>query len=66
VKEGSNEPIKHGGCLGLGLAAMGTRRADVYEQLKFTLYQVKTDLLSASKLPTEKMSTSKLPTEKMS
>jgi Proteasome/cyclosome repeat len=40
VKDGSNEPIKHGGCLGLGLAAMGTRRADVYEQLKFTLYQV--------------------------
>jgi 26S proteasome regulatory subunit N2 len=40
VKEGGNEPIKHGGCLGLGLAAMGTRRADVYEQLKFTLYQV--------------------------
>lgn len=40
VKDGGNEPIKHGGCLGLGLAAMGTRRADVYEQLKFTLYQV--------------------------
>jgi 26S proteasome regulatory subunit N2 len=43
VKEGGNEPIKHGGCLGLGLAAMGTRRADVYEQLKFTLYQVVMD-----------------------
>jgi hypothetical protein len=41
VKDGGNEPIKHGGCLGLGLAAMGTRRADVYEQLKFTLFQVK-------------------------
>ena len=40
VKDGGNEPIKHGGCLGLGLAAMGARRADVYEQLKFTLYQV--------------------------
>jgi len=40
VKDGGNEPIKHGGCLGLGLAAMGTRRADVYEQLKFTLFQV--------------------------
>lgn len=39
VKDGGNEPIKHGGCLGLGLAAMGTHRADVYEQLKFTLYQ---------------------------
>merc|ERR1711978_581298 len=39
VKEASSEQIKHGGCLGLGLAAMGTHRADVYEQLKFTLYQ---------------------------
>merc|ERR1712088_86347 len=39
VKEGGNEPIRHGGCLGLGLAAMGTHRADVYEQLKFNLYQ---------------------------
>lgn len=32
--------IRHGGCLGLGLASMGTQRADVYEQLKFHLYQV--------------------------
>ena len=40
MKEGGNEPIRHGGCLGLGLAAMGTHRADVYEQLKFNLYQV--------------------------
>ena len=40
VKEASSEQIKHGGCLGLGLAAMGTHRADVYEQLKFCLYQV--------------------------
>ena len=39
VKDGSNEPLRHGGCLGLGLAAMGTHRADVYEQLKFNLYQ---------------------------
>jgi len=39
VKEGGNEPLRHGGCLGLGLAAMGTHRADVYEQLKFNLYQ---------------------------
>lgn len=29
VKEVSGERIKHGGCLGLGLAAMGTHRADV-------------------------------------
>jgi len=39
VKEATSEQIKHGGCLGLGLAAMGTHRADVYEQLKFFLYQ---------------------------
>merc|ERR1711970_318929 len=39
VKEAEGEQIKHGGCLGLGLAAMGTHRADVYEQLKFCLYQ---------------------------
>jgi hypothetical protein len=31
--------VRHGGCLGLGLAAMGTNRQDVYEQLKFNLYQ---------------------------
>merc|ERR1719378_653494 len=39
VKEATSEQIKHGGCLGLGLAAMGSHRADVYEQLKFCLYQ---------------------------
>ncbi len=39
VKEGGNEQIRSGGCLGLGLAAMGTHRADVYEQLKANLYQ---------------------------
>lgn len=31
--------VRHGGCLGLGLAAMGSHRQDVYEQLKFNLYQ---------------------------
>lgn len=31
--------VRHGGCLGLGLAAMGTHRQDAYEQLKFNLYQ---------------------------
>jgi len=31
--------VRHGGCLGLGLAAMGTNRQDVYDQLKFNLYQ---------------------------
>jgi len=39
VKDATSEQIKHGGCLGLGLAAMGTHRADVYEQLRFCLYQ---------------------------
>nr|XP_023022395.1 26S proteasome non-ATPase regulatory subunit 1-like [Leptinotarsa decemlineata] len=39
VKDSQNEMVKHGGCLGLGLAAMGTHRTDVYDQLKFNLYQ---------------------------
>lgn len=39
LKEAQNENVRHGGCLGLGLAAMGTHRSDIYEQLKFNLYQ---------------------------
>jgi 26S proteasome regulatory subunit N2 len=39
LKDAQNENVRHGGCLGLGLAAMGTHRSDVYEQLKFNLYQ---------------------------
>ncbi|XP_018318888.1 26S proteasome non-ATPase regulatory subunit 1 [Agrilus planipennis] len=39
LKDAQNEMVRHGGCLGLGLAAMGTYRRDVYEQLKFNLYQ---------------------------
>ncbi|XP_047109390.1 26S proteasome non-ATPase regulatory subunit 1 isoform X1 [Schistocerca piceifrons] len=39
LKDAENEMVRHGGCLGLGLAAMGTNRQDVYEQLKFNLYQ---------------------------
>ena len=31
--------VRHGGCLGLGLAAMGTQRTDVYERLKTCLLQ---------------------------
>jgi len=31
--------VRHGGCLGLGLAAMGTYRQDVYDQLRSNLYQ---------------------------
>jgi len=34
-----NEAIRHGACLGVGLAAMGTNRVDIYNQLKFYLYQ---------------------------
>uniref|UniRef100_A0A1I8HYZ4 26S proteasome non-ATPase regulatory subunit 1 n=1 Tax=Macrostomum lignano TaxID=282301 RepID=A0A1I8HYZ4_9PLAT len=33
------EPVRHGACLGLGLAAMGTARQDVYEAIKLSLYQ---------------------------
>lgn len=39
LKDASNEMVRHGGCLGLGLAAMATHRQDAYEQLKFNLYQ---------------------------
>lgn len=39
LKDAQNENVRHGGCLGLGLAAMGTHRSDIYEQLKFNLYQ---------------------------
>ncbi|KAF4528583.1 hypothetical protein B566_EDAN015803 [Ephemera danica] len=39
LKDAQNEMVRHGGCLGLGLAAMGTHRQDAYEQLKYNLYQ---------------------------
>lgn len=39
VKDATSDMVRHGGCLGLGLAAMGTARQDIYEQLKFNLYQ---------------------------
>lgn len=39
LKSASTEMVRHGACLGLGLAAMGTARQDVYDQLKFNLYQ---------------------------
>lgn len=38
LREASNE-VRHGGCLGLGLAAIGTHREDVYEQLKLNMFQ---------------------------
>lgn len=33
LKDAQSEATRHGGCLGLGLAAMGTNRQDVYEQV---------------------------------
>ncbi|KAH9279147.1 26S proteasome non-ATPase regulatory subunit 1 [Echinococcus granulosus] len=38
-KEAIAEPVRHGACLGLGLAAMGTGREDIYEQIKQHLFQ---------------------------
>ncbi|KAG5441689.1 26S proteasome non-ATPase regulatory subunit 1 [Clonorchis sinensis] len=38
-KEAIAEPVRHGACLGLGLAAMSTGREDVYDQMKLNLYQ---------------------------
>lgn len=39
LKSATTDMVRHGGCLGLGLAAMGTQQNDIYEQLKFNLYQ---------------------------
>jgi len=39
LKNSTTDMVRHGGCLGLGLAAMGTQQNDIYEQLKFNLYQ---------------------------
>ncbi|XP_055328577.1 26S proteasome non-ATPase regulatory subunit 1-like [Paramacrobiotus metropolitanus] len=39
LKAASNEMVRHGGCLGLGLAAMSTARDDIYELLKQNLFQ---------------------------
>lgn len=33
TKDTTSEVVRHGGCLGLGLAALGTQRVDIYEQL---------------------------------
>lgn len=33
------QPVKHGACLGIGLAAMGTARQDIYDELKNNLNQ---------------------------
>ena len=34
LRDAASDVVRHGGCLGLGLAAMGTARQDVYDQLK--------------------------------
>uniref|UniRef100_A0A9J8D066 26S proteasome non-ATPase regulatory subunit 1 n=1 Tax=Cyprinus carpio carpio TaxID=630221 RepID=A0A9J8D066_CYPCA len=39
LKNASNDIVRHGGALGLGLAALGTARQDVYDLLKSNLYQ---------------------------
>lgn len=39
LKDASSDMVRHGGCLGLGLASMGSARQDIYEQLKFNLFQ---------------------------
>ncbi|GFO48120.1 26S proteasome non-ATPase regulatory subunit 1 [Plakobranchus ocellatus] len=39
LKDATTDMVRHGGCLGLGLAAMGSARQDIYEQLKFNLFQ---------------------------
>ena len=39
LKEASTDIVRHGACLGVGLAAMGTARQDVYDQLKTHLNQ---------------------------
>ncbi|CAB4003994.1 26S proteasome non-ATPase regulatory subunit 1, partial [Paramuricea clavata] len=38
LKSATSDMVRHGGCLGLGLAAMGTAREDIYNQLKDNLY----------------------------
>lgn len=35
---GPNEPIQHGGCLAVGLAAMGTAQEPIYEKLRDILF----------------------------
>ena len=37
VKHNNSEIVRHGGCLGLGLAAMGTANLEIYELLKENL-----------------------------
>jgi 26S proteasome regulatory subunit N2 len=39
LRDATNEMIRHGGCLGLGLAALGSARKDLYDLLKSNLFQ---------------------------
>lgn len=43
--------VRHGGALGLGLAALGTARQDVYDLLKSNLYQ--DDAVTGMQMSTE-------------
>lgn len=42
MSKATTSAVRHGACLGLGLAALGTRNKDVYEQLREILYQNET------------------------
>ena len=37
LKQATAEPVKHGACLALGIAGMGTARTDLYAALKAAL-----------------------------
>jgi len=39
LRDAQNEMTRHGGCLGLGLAALGSCRKDLYELLRSNLFQ---------------------------
>lgn len=38
LRAASSEPVQHGACLGLGLAALGSGRDDVFDDMKQVLY----------------------------
>lgn len=41
LKEATNEVVRHGGCLGLGLAAMGTHRQGGFRvRLSYRVFQI--------------------------
>lgn len=44
IQNSENDVLLHGGCLGIGLAAMGTARIDVYELLMANLQRAEADI----------------------